>query len=131
MYLTLKIIHALTVVISIGGFAIRGWLKIRDTEKTRSILQAKWLRILPHANDTLLLVSAIWLAVLLSLSPLEQPWLLTKIIALLLYIGLGMVLMKKALSKTTQIAFYLAALATACYIVMVAVSKSPLPGLSI
>jgi uncharacterized membrane protein SirB2 len=62
----------------------------------------------------------------LQLSPLTQPWLSAKIIALLLYIGLGMVALRFGQSKKIKVSACLLALLTAGYMVSVAYSKSPM-----
>ncbi len=82
--------------------------------------------MLPHIIDTFLLASAVVLAVQMRLSPFEQPWLMTKIIALLVYIGLGMVALRFGRSKRTRLIAWLLGLATILYIVSVAFSKSVL-----
>jgi uncharacterized membrane protein SirB2 len=82
--------------------------------------------VLPHLIDTLLLGSALTLLMVLQLSPLTQPWLSAKFIALLLYIGLGMVALRFGQSKKIKVCACLLALLTAGYMVSVAYTKSPL-----
>lgn len=83
-------------------------------------------RVLPHMVDTVLLGSAVAMLVVWELSPLVLPWVGAKISALLLYIGLGMVVMRFASSKRGQALAYLLALLTASYILSVAYTKSAL-----
>lgn len=94
---------------------------LRDSAR----LHARWVRIAPHVVDTLLLVSAIGLAVQLRLSPVQHTWLLAKIVALLLYIGLGVVALRRGRNRLVRALAWVAALATYLYIVAVAVTKSP------
>jgi uncharacterized membrane protein SirB2 len=54
--------------------------------------------------------------------PLAQPWLTAKVGALLLYIVLGSVALKRGRSKGIRAAAFLAALATFAYIVAVALT---------
>ena len=91
-----------------------------------NLLQKKWVKIAPHIIDTLLLGSAITLAVILQFSPLEHSWLLAKIIGLLIYIVLGTVALKRGKTKPIRIAALILALLTFAYIVKVALTKSPL-----
>lgn len=91
-----------------------------------NLLQKKWVKIAPHIIDTLLLASAISLAVILQLSPLEHPWLLAKIMGLLIYIVLGTVALKRGKTKPIRITAFVLALLTFVYIVNVALTKSPL-----
>lgn len=92
-----------------------------------ALLQRGWMRIAPHVIDTLLLVSAITLAVQLGISPLAAPWLMSKIVALLLYIALGMVAMRHGKTRTIRLSAWLAAQAVFFYIVSVALTRDPLP----
>ena len=72
------------------------------------------------------IVSAIMMLVVWRLSPLENPWLGAKIIALLVYIGLGMVALRFGRTRRVRVGAWLLALITAGYIVSVAYSKNPL-----
>lgn len=117
-----KVIHVSCALLSIIGFTTRGILMLRDSP----IMQTRWIRIVPHFVDTLLLGSAIWLAVQYELSPGDNPWLLAKIIALVIYVVLGAVALRKGKTKQIRLMAWLAALAVFAYIVAVAVTKSPL-----
>jgi uncharacterized membrane protein SirB2 len=118
----LKFIHVSCAFISIAGFGLRGYWMMSDNP----LLQHRVVRRLPHVIDTLLLLSAIMLLVVWRLSPLETPWLGAKVIALLVYIGLGMVALRFGRSKGIRVGAWLLALITAGYIVSVAYSKNPL-----
>ena len=87
------------------------------------LLAQRLARVAPHVVDTVLLASALWLAWFLGASPLEQPWLAAKIVALFAYIGLGMVALRRGRSKGVRVAAFAAALAAALYIVAVAYSR--------
>jgi uncharacterized membrane protein SirB2 len=102
----LKLIHVTCAFVSIVGFALRGYWMAVDNP----LLQHRVARVLPHVIDTLLLGSALALLMVLHLSPLTQPWLGAKIIALLLYIGLGMVALRFGRSKKIRVSAYLMAL---------------------
>lgn len=118
----IKTIHVTCAVLSFAGFFIRGIWMLRDS----SLLQQRWVKTTPHIVDTLLLMSAITLAVQMRMSPLEQPWLMAKIIALLVYIGIGMLALRFGRSKTIRLYAWLFGLVTMGYIVSVAISKSVL-----
>lgn len=125
-YTALKHLHALTVVITLALFLLRGFWMLIDSPR----LQARWLKIVPHTNDTLLLAAAIAMLAVAGLNPLEQPWLLAKIIGLLAYIGLGTVALKRGRSKAIRVKALLAALGVFAYIVAVAVTKQVIPGVA-
>lgn len=121
LFESLKLIHASCAFISIAGFGLRGYWMASD----HPLLQHRAAKVLPHFIDTLLLVSAITLLLILHLSPLEQPWLIAKILALFIYIGLGMVALRFGRTRKIKMIAWLLALLTAGYIVSVAYSKSP------
>lgn len=116
----LKTIHVVCVLLSFAGFFIRGIWMLMDS----GLLHNRWIKTAPHIIDTLLLVSAIILAVQMQLSPFEQPWLMAKIVALLVYIGVGMVALRFGRNKRTRFIAWLLGIATIMYIVSVATSKS-------
>lgn len=123
MYFALKHIHMLCAALSIAGFVIRGALRIADSP----VLQKKWIRIMPHVIDTVLLLSAIGLAISIQQYPLTSGWLTAKLIGLFVYIFLGVVTMRIAKTQPVRIAAYLLAILTFIYIGAVAFSKTALP----
>lgn len=122
-YLLLKHLHMSCAALSGALFLLRGFWMLRDSPR----LQQRWVRTLPHLVDTVLLASAVTLAVWSAQYPLAQPWLTAKVGALLLYIVLGSVALKRGRSKGIRAAAFVAAVATFAYIVAVALSKNPLP----
>jgi uncharacterized membrane protein SirB2 len=125
LYTLLKHLHITTVYITLALFLLRGFWMLIDSPR----LQARWVKIVPHANDTLLLAAAIALLATTWGNPLLHPWILAKIVGLLAYIGLGTVAIKRGRSKATRIKAFIAALGVFGYIVAVAVSKQVMPGL--
>lgn len=121
MYLALKHLHLTFVTLSLTFFVLRGiWLFLNS-----SLLAKKWAKILPHVISTLLLLSGVVLAVHLGLSPGSQPWLLAKIIALVVYIGLGVATFKVSNSNLSK-TLWVSALVVFAYMVSVAITKNPL-----
>ncbi len=118
----IKALHVVCVALSFAGFFIRGILMLKDS----TLLHLRWMKITPQLVDTLLLVSAIILAIQLRFSPLEQPWLMAKIIALLVYIGVGLVALRFGRSKRIRLFAWLSGLVIFTYIVSVALGKSVL-----
>lgn len=90
------------------------------------LLQQRWVKIAPHGIDTVLLTSAILLAWQLGYSPMNSPWLAAKIIALLLYIGLGMVAFRFAQTNQQRLIAWLSAQLVFIYIVAAAITHDPL-----
>lgn len=94
-------------------------------QNVQIITRAKLLKIVPHIVDTVLLVSAIALAVMLGAKPSEAPWLMAKIIALILYIVAGSYAIKRGKTRKVKMISGVLALAIFAYIISVAMSKSP------
>ncbi len=116
----IKTIHLITAFLSISGFILRGvWLWTNSP-----MLGHRWVKVAPHINDTLLLGSALTMAVFWRFSPLDHAWLSTKILAVLIYIGLGSIAFKHT-QKNIQMAAWLAAILMFSFILSVAISKSP------
>ncbi|MEH6635366.1 MAG: SirB2 family protein [Halioglobus sp.] len=117
----LKLLHMGCALLSIAGFTLRGYWMLTGS----SLLRRRAARIAPHVIDTLLLGSAIGMLMLWRVTPLQSDWLSAKIIALLIYIGLGMVALRFGKTRKVRVNALLLALLTAGYIVSVAYSKSP------
>ena len=116
----LKIVHVSCAVASIGGFTLRGYWMLNGN----SLRSHRLTKTLPHIVDTLLLGSAVAMLVIWQTSPLAHAWLLAKIIALLLYIGLGMIALRFGTTRRIRVIAWLLALLVAAYIVSVALTKS-------
>jgi uncharacterized membrane protein SirB2 len=121
----LKAVHVGSALLSITGFVLRGIWMLQDSPG----LRARATRILPHVIDTVLLVSAIALVVRLQQFPLAHAWLSAKLFALLAYIVLGSIALKYGKTRRGRVLSFGLALAVFLYIVLVAMTRSPLPGL--
>ncbi len=115
------------MVTSYTLFFVRGVWLLRDSHG----LRRRWVRIVPHMVDTLLLASAIALALMLRQYPFDTGWLTVKVLALLLYIGLGLVAFRFARTRRMQCTAWLLAQAVFIYIVAVALTRNPLPWRSV
>ena len=119
-YTGLKQLHIACVVLSYAGFFVRGVWMMRGSP----LLAARWMRVAPHVNDTVLLASAIALAAMSGQYPFQQGWLTAKVIALVLYIGLGMLALRPGRAQGVRIAAWIAAQAVFLYIVGVALTRN-------
>jgi uncharacterized membrane protein SirB2 len=117
-YLLVKDIHVACVILSLGGFAVRGVLMLAGSP----ILRARFVRIAPHVVDTALLASALWLCWLIRQYPFAAGWLTAKVIGLVVYIVLGAIALRHGRTKRVRIAAFIGAAATAAYIVSVALT---------
>ena len=122
----LKTIHVTSIALSYSLFFVRGVWMLRDSP----LVQARWSRLARDAVDSTLLISAITLAWQLGSSPLEHAWLAAKIGALLLYIIIGSVALKRGRTKRIRLAAWLAAQVVFLYIVGVAMTHSVMSWLS-
>ena len=119
-YTTLKSIHMGAAVLSIGGFVLRYLWMIAQSP----LLRARPTRIMPHIVDTVLLGSAILLAWMAGIAPWTAGWLGYKTIALLVYIVLGAIALKRGRTRGARIAAGAAAIAVFASILWVARFKS-------
>ena len=121
MYLAVKHAHILFAAISGLFFLVRGSWMVMES----GMLQKRWVRVLPHVNDTLLLVCGVTLSVLSRQYPFVAGWLTVKVLLLIAYIVLGAIALKRGRTKSVRIVAFVAALACFLFIVSVAVTKQP------
>lgn len=122
-YALLKHIHLATIVITLALFLLRGAWRLTDSP----MLQKKWVKIVPHTNDAILLAAAIGMLVVAQINPLEHGWIMAKIIALLAYIVLGTIALKRGKTALQRNLAFIGALAVFGYMLAVAVSKQVWP----
>ena len=120
-YAALKLIHVISVIFSYLLFMLRGIWMMQNS----SILQRRWVKILPHVIDTVLLASAVTLVTMIQQYPGMSTWLSTKIGGLLLYIILGMMALRFGKSRKIKIISWITAQIVFFYIVLVALTKNP------
>ncbi len=123
-YTLLKHLHVTAVGLSFLLFALRGIWMLLDS----GFLQRRWVRVLPHVIDSLLLIAGLSLAFMLGLYPfVNAPWLTAKVLALVLYILLGTVALKRGRTQQVRVGAWVLALLVFGYIVHTAFTKNPLP----
>jgi len=122
LYVAIKHLHIACVVLSISGFCLRGLLLMQNSALTGR----RWLRILPHVNDTILLTAGIALTVLIAQYPFLDGWLTAKFFGLIAYIVLGALALKPGRAPRLRLAAGIAAVAVFGWIVSVALSKDGL-----
>ena len=120
-YALIKFVHQSAVALSLTSFFVRGAASLAGA----SWVQRRPAKTLPHIVDSVLLLSALTLAWMLRLSPGNAPWLLAKVIGLVVYVGLGVIAMRPGRPRSVRAAAWVGALATALWIVSVAITKSP------
>jgi uncharacterized membrane protein SirB2 len=122
-YLWIRAVHVACAVVSITGFFVRGMLMLNESHW----LTHRFVRVAPHVVDTLLLASAVWLAWFLGQVPFVHGWITAKIGALLAYIVLGSIALKRGRTRGIRAGAFAAALATVGYLVWVALTRDATP----
>lgn len=120
-YVLLKHLHVTFVALSVAGFFARGLLMMRGSP----LLQRRWVKVVPHINDTGLLAAALGLVFMIEQYPFVHAWVTAKIFGLIAYIILGSVALKAGRTPGVRIAAWLAALAVFGWVVSVALTKNP------
>jgi uncharacterized membrane protein SirB2 len=124
-YAAVKHVHMSAAALSLLLFVLRGaWMIAAPAQLAR-----RWVRIVPHVIDTVLLATALWLAWQIGFAA-NAHWLTAKIILLVAYIALGTIALKRGRTKRMRIAAFVGAIAVFGHIVSVAFTKSPLGLLS-
>lgn len=120
MSILYKYIHVSCVLLSFTGFFVRGvWMMTESP-----MLHKAWVKVAPHIIDTLLLISAVLLAIDLRQYPGTHAWLTAKVVGLLAYIVLGTIGLKRGPTKNIRIAAWAMALLVFIYVVAVAMTRS-------
>lgn len=115
-------IHVLCALISICFFVLRGvW-----TFTGSGLLQRRFVRIAPHVIDTLLLAAALVLCVMIRQYPFVHAWLTVKLLALVVYIGLGLVALRFSKTNALRAVAFVAAIVVFAFIVSVARTHNPM-----
>jgi len=117
----LKSFHITLAYLTVIGFVVRGLWSIIDSP----LLEQKWVRVLPHVVDTALLGIGVVMVFSIGAS-FTDGWLAAKMLALLGYIGFG-VLTLRATSRALKVTGFLLALICVGYLFAVAFSRSPFP----
>ena len=120
-FAAIKIIHIISIILSYILFSLRGIWMIQSSP----LLQLRWVKILPHVIDTILLVSAIALVAMIQQYQGFNIWISAKIGALLLYILLGMVAFRFGKTQKIKTISWILAQIVFFYIVLVALTKNP------
>jgi uncharacterized membrane protein SirB2 len=121
IYFAIKYLHVFCVILSGTGFFFRGLLMLNDSP----LAERRWLKILPHVNDTVLLAAATALAVMLGQYPFVASWVTAKMFGLVVYVILGSLALRAGRSKRLRTVCWLLALLVFAYIVSVALAHDP------
>ncbi|SBR51613.1 MULTISPECIES: SirB2 family protein [unclassified Halomonas] len=119
-YVLLKHLHISAAYATLAFFILRAYWSVQE----RRVLQAQWVKVVPHIIDTALLALGVTLAVTLNFWPLPG-WLSAKIAALVIYILLGTVAIKRGKTPKIRAGAAVAAVIVFIYILAVATHRTP------
>lgn len=122
MYEIVKHIHLTAIALSVVLFLLRFVLSVMQSP----MLQKKWLKVVPHIVDTLLLISAATLCVILKQYPFVDAWVTEKLMALVMYVFMVTLALKLGRTGFIRGVGFVGALSWIAYAGMVAVSKQPI-----
>ncbi len=117
-YGVLKHLHMTCVALTFILFSLRGFWMLVDSDR----LTRTWVKVVPHVVDSLLLLSAIGMAVQIGMT----SWIAAKLVALVVYVVLGTIALKRGKTRTIRMMALVGAYTTFLYIAAVATTKNPL-----
>ena len=120
-YYDIRLFHVSCVSLSGGLFLSRGLLRIGAAP----LANPRALRIASYVIDTALLSAGLLLTLILHQYPFIDAWLTVKVVLLLVYIGFGLVALKRVQTRGVRIVAYLGAMATYAFIIGIAVTHHP------
>ena len=119
MYLFLKYLHILCVAASFALFFVRGLWVMR----TYPPASERWARIMPHAVDGLLVLSAV---AMLATAPRLEGHMAMKLGLLVPYIGLAVLVFRAGTPRLLKAVAWIFGLLLFLYITTVAVLQQPM-----
>jgi uncharacterized membrane protein SirB2 len=120
-YAQIKFAHVLCVILSGSLFTLRGLMMLVHSNYANHPA----LRYLSYAIDTALLTAALMLVAILHQYPFVQSWLTVKVLLLVLYVGLGMLALRRGGQRAVRVPCYFAAIGVYLFIISVARAHSP------
>lgn len=124
MYMFLKHLHLTTIAISVTLLVLR----FIGSMLNASVMQKRWVKIVPHINDTILLLTGVGLIAVTGFYPFtpHSAWLTEKLLGVVIYILLGFVALREGKNKAIRTFALLGALGWIWLIAQMAMTKVPL-----
>ena len=120
-YLLARGLHVGCVTLSLALFLLRSAWQWRGSPLARS----PWARVVPHINDTLLLLAGIGLALLLGFAPWRDAWLAAKVAGLVVHVLLAVAVTRRWVTGAAAGVAWSGSLAAFAYVVAVALTRDP------
>jgi len=118
-YFAIKHLHMSCAALSGMLFLVRGIMMLRESP----LLDQRALKLSSYVIDTVLLASALTMVVWSAQYPFVLPWLTAKVLAVLAYIVLGAIALKRGKTKTIRAGAFVVALLLFGYVVKLALTK--------
>ncbi|QAR46126.1 SirB family protein [Kosakonia cowanii] len=121
-------LHLTSVVLTISLFTLRYWWRWSNNPR----FQARWVRVLPHIVDSVLLLSGLGLIALTGYLPftVKGAWLTEKLFGVIIYIVLGFIALGRHRPRGQQVGFiaFMLGLVVLYIIIKLAATKVPILG---
>ena len=121
-------LHLTSVALTISLFTLRYWWRWSNNPR----FQARWVRVLPHIVDSVLLLSGVGLIALTGYLPftVKGAWLTEKLFGVIIYIGLGFIALGRHRPRGQQAGFiaFMLGLVVLYIIIKLAATKVPILG---
>ena len=121
-YMELRHLHITAVALSGSLFLLRGLGIFAGAAWPK----ASPVRYLSYTIDTLLLVAAVLLTIVIQQYPFVQGWLTVKGLLLVVYIALGVMAFREGRPRSYRIGFWTLAVMIYLFIISVAITHHPL-----
>lgn len=121
-------LHLTSVALTISLFTLRYWWRWSNNPR----FQARWVRVLPHIVDSVLLLSGVELIALTGYLPftVKGAWLTEKLFGVIIYIVLGFIALGRHRPRGQQVGFiaFMLGLVVLYIIIKLAATKVPILG---
>lgn len=121
-------LHLTSVALTISLFTLRYWWRWSNNPR----FQARWVRVLPHIVDSVLLLSGVGLIALTGYLPftVKGAWLTEKLFGVIIYIVLGFIALGRHRPRGQQAGFiaFMLGLVVLYIIIKLAATKVPILG---
>ena len=121
-------LHLTSVALTISLFTLRYWWRWSNNPR----FQARWVRVVPHIVDSVLLLSGVGLIALTGYLPftVKGAWLTEKLFGVIIYIVLGFIALGRHRPRGQQAGFiaFTLGLVVLYIIIKLAATKVPILG---
>ncbi|TNL02487.1 siroheme synthase [Kosakonia cowanii] len=121
-------LHLTSMALTISLFTLRYWWRWSNNPR----FQARWVRVLPHIVDSVLLLSGVGLIALTGYLPftVKGAWLTEKLFGVIIYIVLGFIALGRHRPRGQQAGFiaFMLGLVVLYIIIKLAATKVPILG---